>query len=98
MPLNRARLRKLHITLVPIMAFPLVLTLFTGMAFQMAIATGNGSDFFWLLELHRGKFGSVNLEMVYPILNGLGLLTMVVTGVLMWFSIRPPSRRTNPDR
>jgi hypothetical protein len=83
--INRVRVRKLHRWFAPIMALPLLLTLLTGMSFQIAIATGNGGDFLWLLDLHRGKFGSINLELVYPFLNGLGLLTLVVSGVLMWF-------------
>jgi uncharacterized iron-regulated membrane protein len=74
------------------MALPLLLTLLTGMSFQVAIATGNGSDFLWLLDLHRGKFGSINLELVYPFLNGLGLLTLVVSGVLMWFQMGKRSK------
>jgi uncharacterized iron-regulated membrane protein len=74
------------------MRVPLLLTLTTGMLFQRAIALGRGSDFVWLLALHRGKFGSINLELVYPFLNGLGLLTLVVTGLLMWWR-RPRSRR-----
>jgi hypothetical protein len=93
--LNKTRLRKLHFALAPIITLPLLLTIFTGIGFQMAIASGKGSEFIWLLDLHRGKFGSVNLEMVYPILNGLSLLTMVITGLLMWFTLpnRPQKNR-----
>lgn len=74
------------------MMFPLVLTLLTGMAFQMAVATGRSNDYVWLLSLHRGHFGSMNLEMIYPILNGLGLLTLVITGLLMWLTTPRASR------
>ena len=85
MALNKARLRQLHKAMVPIMALPLLLTLTTGMLFQLAVASDRTSDFLWLLELHRGKFGQINLEMVYPILNGLGLLTLLISGLAMWF-------------
>lgn len=88
--LNPLRLRQLHKALVPVMLVPLLLTLVTGMGFQMAIVTGKGSEFSWLLALHRGKFGAINLEMFYPFLNGLGLLTMLITGFVMWW--RSPSR------
>ncbi len=91
MALNKARLRQLHKAMVPIMALPLLLTLTTGMLFQIAVASDRANDFLWLLDLHRGKFGQVNLEMVYPILNGLGLLTLVMTGLIMWF--QTPNRR-----
>lgn len=88
---NKARLRQLHKAMVPIMALPLLLTLTTGMLFQIAVVSDRTNDFLWLLELHRGKFGQVNLEMVYPILNGLGLLTLVATGLVMWF--QSPGRK-----
>ena len=73
---------------MPFVAFPLLLTLTTGMGFQFAVAGGRANDFLWLLELHRGKFGSINLELIYPILNALGLLTLVVTGLMMWIQTR----------
>ncbi|MDY6805718.1 MAG: PepSY domain-containing protein [Cyanobacteriota bacterium] len=87
MPINKARLRKLHRNFAPIMVFPLLLTLITGSLFQMAVVSGKTQDFFWLLDFHRGKFGVVNLENVYPFLNALGLLTMIITGIIMWWQI-----------
>ncbi|MEM9265210.1 MAG: PepSY domain-containing protein [Cyanobacteria bacterium P01_F01_bin.13] len=86
------RIRQLHRALVPFMVLPLLLTLTTGTAFQFAVVANRAQDFIWLLELHRGKFGSINLEFVYPILNALGLLTLVITGLLMWFGL--PKRRS----
>ncbi|QIZ73205.1 PepSY domain-containing protein [Oxynema aestuarii AP17] len=91
MLINKARLRQLHRTLAPIMVFPLLLTLITGFAFQFAALNDKSSEFLWLLDLHRGKFGRIDLQMIYPFLNGLGLLTLVMTGVLMWLQI-PPRR------
>ncbi len=91
MAINKMRLRRLHATFAPIMAFPLLLTLLTGLFFQMAAIGGNGSDFYWLLELHQGKFGPVDLSRIYPFLNALGLLTLVITGTLMWLQL--PRRR-----
>lgn len=87
------QIRKLHRTLVPFMVLPLLLTLTTGTAFQFAVAADRASDFIWLLELHRGKFGAVNLEFVYPILNATGLLTLLITGVLMWW--KTPRRKAS---
>lgn len=80
MTINRARLRQLHRTLVPFMVLPLLLSLTTGVLFQFAVAGVGGAspaenradDFLWLLDLHRGKFGDINLEFVYPILMPLG--------------------------
>ena len=69
------------------MAFPLLLTILTGSTFQLAAMTGNSRQFLWLLDLHRGKFGSINLENVYPFFNAISLLTLLVTGILMWLQI-----------
>lgn len=91
---NRVRLRQLHKALVPFMALPLLLTLLTGTLFQFAAASDRANDFLWLLDLHKGKFGQINLEFVYPILNALGLLTSVITGSIMWFQ-SPNRKRSN---
>ncbi|MEM8615004.1 MAG: PepSY domain-containing protein [Cyanobacteria bacterium P01_H01_bin.105] len=85
------QIRQLHRALVPFMVLPLLLTLTTGTAFQFAVAADRAADFIWLLDLHRGSFGMVNLEFVYPILNALGLLTLVITGLLMW--LKTPGKR-----
>ncbi len=86
---NKTALRQLHYKIAPLMIFPLVLTVITGTLFQVAVVTGNADNFLWLLELHRGKFGRINLEMVYPFLNGFGLLMLAVTGIIMWLQTRP---------
>lgn len=91
MAINQVRLRQLHKALVPFMVLPLLLTLTTGTLFQFAVVGDRANDFLWLLDLHRGKFGQVNLEFLYPVLNALGLLTLIVTGSIMWF--QSPSRK-----
>ncbi|MBE9060295.1 PepSY domain-containing protein [cf. Phormidesmis sp. LEGE 11477] len=91
MAINRVRLRQLHRALVPFIVLPLLLTLTTGMLFQIAAASDRANDFLWLLDLHRGKFGQINLELVYPILNALGLLTLIITGSIMWY--QSPSQK-----
>ena len=94
MPIDRVRVRKLHRALVPFMAFPLLITLMTGLLFQFAVVSNRASDFLWLLDLHRGKFGQINLESIYPFINALGLLTLLITGLLMWLQtvFRKPKR------
>jgi len=91
MNFNPLRLRQLHRALVPVMVLPLLLTLTTGVLFQFAVASDRANDFIWLLDLHRGKFGQINLDFVYPFLNALGLLTLLITGVLMW--LQTPNRK-----
>lgn len=89
--INQLRLRRLHRSLVPFMVMPLLITLTTGVLFQFAVAGDRANEFIWLLDLHRGKFGQINLEFIYPILNASGLLTLVITGSLMWY--QSPTRK-----
>ncbi|ACK66797.1 conserved hypothetical protein [Rippkaea orientalis PCC 8801] len=78
-------LRYLHYTIAPLIIFPLLLTAITGSLFQVAVLTGNSDQFIWLLELHRGKFGLINLEIIYPFLNSFGVLMVAITGIILWF-------------
>ena len=87
------RLRQLHSKIAPFMLLPLLITLFTGMGFQIAVSLDQASEFLWLMEWHRGKFGAINLEMVYPFLNALGLLTLIITGMVMWFQMNKRTRK-----
>ena len=89
MPINKVRVRKLHRILAPIAILPLLLTASTGILYQMAVVSGNRTQFIGLLDLHLGKFGPINLAPVYPLLNGLGLITLAVTGIMLWFQTRP---------
>ena len=88
MAINRARVRQLHRILAPIMLAPILLTLTTGFLYQSAELSGAATNFSWLLELHIGHFGSLNLEVIYPFLNALGLLTLAITGITMWLQLR----------
>lgn len=85
MNLNKNRLRKLHRSIAPIMVLPLFVTLITGSLFQVAVLTDKVKDYLWLLECHRGKFGPLNLEKIYPFLNAVGLLFLVATGIILWW-------------
>ena len=93
---NQLHIRQLHRVLVPIMTLPLLLTLTTGVLFQFGVASDRTNDFLWLLELHRGKFGQIDLDFIYPFLNALGLLTLLITGVVMW--LQTPNKRTRTSQ
>ena len=93
MAINKARLRHLHSILAPIMFLPILLTAITGSLFQVAVITGKSTDFLWLLELHRGKFGMINLELIYPLINAFGVIFLAITGITMWLQIRRKVRR-----
>lgn len=86
--------RRLHRALAPMMVLPLILTLVTGVLYQMVDLTGNDEAFDWLLDVHKGEFGPLNLEGIYPFLNATGLLLLVVTGGVMWWSGRRPKPST----
>lgn len=75
--------RKYHRWLALIILLPLSLTVITGMLATVTqewpINIGLSSKF--LLELHTGElFG---LQAIYPILNGLGVIGLLVTGATM---------------
>ncbi len=92
MRIPQARLRQLHRQLAPIMILPVLLTLITGVLYQIVDLGGKGEDFNWLLAWHKGHFGSLNLETIYVFLNALGLLTLAITGIWLWYSTRRKSR------
>ena len=73
-PLSR-RARKVHRWLVPIATVPLLITAGTGSLYSLLLE--QGIDAFWLLKIHTGDFGVLNLQPFYPLL--LGVLNVVVT-------------------
>jgi len=91
MALNPKRIRRIHRTLAPILALPLVVTVLTGSLYQIARLNQN-LDYYWLIQIHKGQWGPLDLQAVYPFLNGLGLLVMVATGLSMWLPTKPHRR------
>jgi len=75
--------RKYHRTLAIILALPLFVTLLTGMAVTLvgAWSIDIGIPRSLLLKIHNGDI--FNLSEIYPLLNGSGLLGLIVTGVSM---------------
>jgi hypothetical protein len=91
-----ARFRQLHRSIAPIMVLPLLLTAITGSIYQVTEMSGNEAR--WLLALHKGNFGSLRLEAIYPFLNALGLIVLLATGISMWLQLRRnPRRRLEED-
>lgn len=87
-----SQFRQFHRAIAPLMALPLILTVITGSVYQVTDLSGHGAD--WLLEMHKGNFGILKLETIYPFLNALGLLALLVTGISMWLQMqRSPRRR-----
>ncbi len=75
--------RKYHRIVAIIIALPLTFTVLTGMLTTMVkewpIDTGISARF--LLKIHTGEI--FHLQAIYPILNGLGMIGLLVTGLSM---------------
>ena len=80
--------RRLHRWLVPIAAAPLLLTAGTGSLYSLLLE--HDIDAFWLLKIHTGDFGPINLQPIYSVI--LGVLTVVVTVSGLVLLIRTPAR------
>jgi hypothetical protein len=50
-----------------------------------------------LPDRDRGIFGPANLTPIDSLLNGLGLIPLAVTGIMMWFQTRP-NRKNEPKK
>jgi uncharacterized iron-regulated membrane protein len=70
------------------MLLPLLLAAITGTVYQLGDLAGKDREFRWLLSLHKGNFGSLKLEVIYPFLNAIGLCILLFTGISMWLNLR----------
>ena len=81
-------LRRLHRVIVPVAAVPLLVTSLSGSVYSGLL--DQGIDAFWLLKLHTGRFGPINLQPYYSVILGLLTIALIVSGV----SLTLPKRRT----
>jgi hypothetical protein len=86
-------IRHLHRLIAPIMMLPLLLTAITGTVYQILDLAGKEDNFKWILGWHKGHFGLVNLDMIYPFFNALGLCVLLFTGISMWLNLRRMSKK-----
>ena len=75
------RSRQLHRLLVPLAAAPLLLTAASGSLYSLLLE--RGIDAFWLLKIHTGRFGPLNLQPYYSLLLGVLTLVLIGSGVAM---------------
>lgn len=75
--------RKYHRVIALIISMPILLTTITGIIVTFIREWGLNIDVSsrWLLDIHTGEI--FHLEGVYPILNGVGLLSLLVSGLSM---------------
>ena len=91
--LKQRQARRLHRWFVPIAAAPLLITAASGSLYSLLLE--RGIDAFWLLKIHTGQFGWINLQPVYPIM--LGFLTIIVTasGLAMLWKAQPERTKSS---
>jgi len=79
------RLRRAHATLAPLVLLPLLVTVLSGVSYRVSRDWGGlGRDAaHWLMVLHEGEWLGHAAEPFYVLLNGLGLLWMLITGGVM---------------
>ena len=79
------QIRRLHGAVAPLVLTPLLLTVCSGMAYRLLKDWGGlGRDqVHWLMVVHEGEWLGQAGEPIYVLLNGLGLLWMLVSGGLM---------------
>ena len=85
--LPKTRWRQLHRWVVPVAAAPpLLLTAATGSLYSLLLE--QGIDAFWLLKIHSGRFGPLNLQPYYSGLLGLFTLVVIGSGMALLLSSR----------
>jgi hypothetical protein len=87
--------RKYHRLLASIIFLPLILTTITGMATTMTAEWrwNLGISRSLILAIHTGEF--FHLQAIYPMLNGLGTIGLLITGITMTgiFNRRPQNQK-----
>lgn len=92
-------LRHLHRKLAPIIFLPLFVTALTGVGYRLGKTWLGLSDSFgdWMMYVHQGTYLGSQLRPVYVLLNGLGLVGMAVSGLVMTGLFRRSRRRDPQD-
>lgn len=87
--------RKYHRQIAIAVSIPLMLTVLSGIGYSIFDEWfGQEEIAEFLIEIHTFEF--LGLEKIYPLLNGLGLIGLLVTGLSMTglFKKRPQSKST----
>ena len=86
--------RKYHRWLAIVCAFPLLLTVITGTFFPIAKALHQRQLAGFLIHLHTLE--TFGLDEFFPIINGLGLLGLLITGIYMTGLFRAKRSASTP--
>jgi hypothetical protein len=86
--------RKYHRQIAIVLCIPLFVTVLTGMGYTIADEWFHQSELGdFLLKIHT--FEILRLGKIYPILNGLGLIGLLITGVTMTGLFRKRPEQNN---
>lgn len=75
--------RRFHRWVVPLAAAPLLITALSGSLYGLLLE--RGIDAFWLLKIHTGRFGPINLQPYYSAVLGALTLLVIGSGLLLLF-------------
>ncbi len=78
--------RQFHKSLAPWVFLPLFLSALTGLFYRISkdLFGYSRDDVHWLMSIHEGEWLGENGELIYVILNSLGLIWMLITGIQMF--------------
>ena len=78
--------RQFHKLLAPWIFLPLFLSALTGLLYRISkdILGFSRDDVHWLMSIHEGEWLGKYGELIYVVLNSLGLLWMLITGFQMF--------------
>ncbi|BAQ64297.1 PepSY domain-containing protein [Geminocystis sp. NIES-3709] len=92
--------RKFHILGSIILFFPLTISVITGVSYRVARSYFNlpkeQAEIF--LEIHQGEYLGSFLQSIYIILVGIGLISLLITGIKMTSIFRPRRQLTNNNK
>jgi uncharacterized iron-regulated membrane protein len=83
--------RQLHRQLAPIIFLPLLIAAFSGMGYRLGRNWFNipKEKIHFLMDIHQGKYLGEQLMPIYVLLEGLGLILMIATGIFVfWNSLK----------
>ena len=79
------RVRELHQRIAPFVLLPLFVTVCSGVGYRLARDWFGASreQVHWLMTLHEGEWLGPTLEPIVVLMNAVGLLWMLVTGLAL---------------
>ena len=71
--------RKIHRKITAISSIPFLITILSGTIYSNIQPFG--IDAFWLIKLHTGNFGIINLQPFYSIFLGIASIISIISGI-----------------